>query len=62
MPIISLILVLPISWAGFGARENLFLIFFGQLGYPTEKLLLVSTFGGIMGILNALIGGLVLLF
>ena len=27
MPIISLILVLPISWAGFGARENLFLFF-----------------------------------
>ncbi|MFA6007080.1 MAG: lysylphosphatidylglycerol synthase transmembrane domain-containing protein [Candidatus Shapirobacteria bacterium] len=62
MPIISLILVLPISWAGFGARENLFLIFFGQLGYQSEKLLLVSAFGGILGILNALIGGLVLLF
>ena len=62
MPIISLILVLPISWAGFGARENLFLLFFGQLGFATDKLLLVSTFGGLIGILNALIGGLVLLF
>lgn len=61
MPIISLILVLPISWAGFGARENLFLVFFGQLGFPAEKLLLVSAFTGILGILNALIGGLVLL-
>lgn len=61
MPIISLILVLPISWAGFGARENLFLVFFGQLGFDSEKLLLVSAFTGIMGILNALIGGLVLL-
>jgi len=62
MPIIFSILALPISWAGFGARENLFLIFFGQLGIPTEKLLLVSTFGGIIGVLNALLGGLVLLF
>jgi len=62
MPIISLILVLPISWAGFGARENLFLVFFGQLGFSTEKLLLVSTFTGIMGILNSLLGGLMLLF
>lgn len=62
MPIISLILVLPISWAGFGARENLFLLFFGQLGFPTEKLLLVSTFNGVIGILSALLGGLVLLF
>jgi hypothetical protein len=62
MPIISLILVLPISWAGFGARENLFLVFFSQLGIPAEKLLLVSAFGGVMGILNALLGGLILLF
>lgn len=62
MPIISLILVLPISWAGFGARENLFLIFFGQLGIPAEKLLLVSAFNGIIGILNSLLGGLLLLF
>lgn len=61
MPIISLILVLPISWAGFGARENLFLVFFGQLGFPAEKLLLVSAFVGIMGVINSLIGGLLLL-
>jgi uncharacterized protein (TIRG00374 family) len=62
MPIISLILVLPISWAGFGARENLYLLFFSQLGIPAEKLLLVSAFGGVLGILNSLLGGLVLLF
>jgi len=62
LPIISLILVLPISVAGFGARENLFLYFFGTLGIVNEKILLVSTFGGLMGILNSLIGGLFLLF
>lgn len=62
MPIISLILVLPISWAGFGARENLFLLFFGQLGISPEKLLLTSAFAGVLGILNSLLGGLVLLF
>lgn len=61
VPIISLILVLPISVAGFGAREYLFLYFFGQLGFSDEKILLVSTFGGIMGVLNALVGGLLLL-
>jgi hypothetical protein len=61
VPIISLILVLPISVAGFGARENLFLYFFSQLGFADEKILLVSTFGGIIGILNALVGGLLLL-
>lgn len=62
LPIISLILILPISVAGFGARENLFLYFFGALGIADEKILLISTFGGLIGILNALIGGLFLLF
>jgi uncharacterized membrane protein YbhN (UPF0104 family) len=62
MPIISLILILPISVAGFGARENLFLYFFGALGITDEKLLIMSAFAGIMGILNSLIGGLFLLF
>ncbi len=59
LPIINLIIVLPISFAGFGARENLFIFFFGQLGLSTEKILLVSTFSGIMNILNALLGGLI---
>jgi uncharacterized membrane protein YbhN (UPF0104 family) len=58
IPVISLILVLPISIAGFGARENLYLFFFSQLGIADEKILLVSTFGGLIGVLGALIGGL----
>lgn len=62
MPIISLILTLPISWAGFGARENLYVYFLAPLGYSVEKLLFVSTFSGVMGILMALLGGLMLLF
>jgi len=62
MPIISMILVLPISIAGFGARENLYLFFLSQLGIPDEKLLLMSAFGGILGVLNSLIGGIFLLF
>lgn len=62
MPIISLILTLPISWAGFGARENLYVYFLAPLGYSVEKLLFVSTFSGVLGILTALLGGLMLLF
>jgi uncharacterized membrane protein YbhN (UPF0104 family) len=61
IPVISLILVLPISVAGFGARENLYLFFFSALGFADEKILLVSTFGGIIGILNSLVGGLMTL-
>ena len=59
LPIISLIIVLPISFAGFGARENLFMLFFAQTGIADEKILLVSTFMGIMGVLNSLLGGLI---
>ena len=60
MPVIALILVLPISFAGFGAREQLFLYFFGQLGIPVEKILAMSTFSGVLGIISSLIGGLLL--
>ena len=60
LPAIYLILVLPISVAGFGAREHLYLLFFGGLA-SEEKILLVSTFMGLVGIVNALLGGLVLM-
>lgn len=58
MPIISLLLILPISVAGFGGREYLFLFFFSQVGIVDEKILLVSTFIGLIGILNSFIGGI----
>lgn len=61
LPVISMILVLPISFAGFGAREQLYLFFFGSLARSPESLLLTSTFSGILGILLSLIGGLVTL-
>lgn len=61
VPVVNLILTLPISVAGFGAREQLYLLFFGQLGLASERILLVSTFGGIMGVLSSLLGGLLLL-
>ncbi|MFZ2153270.1 MAG: lysylphosphatidylglycerol synthase transmembrane domain-containing protein [Microgenomates group bacterium] len=61
VPVIALTLVLPISIAGFGARESLFLFFLAPLGHSPEKILLVSTFGGLIGIINSLIGGLLIL-
>jgi hypothetical protein len=61
VPIISLILLLPISIAGFGAREQLYLFFFLKVGGVAEGILLTSAFGGILAIINSLIGGLVTL-
>jgi uncharacterized membrane protein YbhN (UPF0104 family) len=60
MPIIAMIMVLPISIGGFGAREGLFLFFFSQMGYESHKILLVSAMLGVMGIINGLVGGLAL--
>ena len=61
LPVISMILALPISFAGFGAREQLFLFFFGSIARSPESLLLSSAFFGILGIVNSLLGGLVTL-
>lgn len=62
VPVINLILTLPISVGGFGARENLFIYFFSQAGISNEMILLVSTYNGVIGVLSAVIGGLILLF
>lgn len=61
LPVISTILILPISIAGFGAREQLYLYFFVSQATSHESILLTSTFSGIMGILISLCGGLITL-
>ena len=59
LPVISTILILPISIAGFGAREQLYLYFFTRPINTPESILLTSTIAGIIGILNCLLGGLI---
>lgn len=58
VPLITTILILPISFSGFGAREQLYLYFFGQLGLNSERILLVSTFFGMIGVVSCLLGGI----
>jgi uncharacterized membrane protein YbhN (UPF0104 family) len=63
LPIIALILILPISIAGFGAREQLYLFFFSQAVVTSDtKILLVSSFIGIIGVLFSLLSGLAIIF
>lgn len=59
MPIISTILILPISIAGFGAREQLYLYFLSSSLNTPESILLMSTMSGIIGIFMSLWGGLI---
>jgi len=62
VPIVSMILILPISIGGFGAREQLYLFFFSQFGSSNESILLMSAFLGILGVINSLFGGILLFF
>ncbi len=58
VPIITTILILPISFSGFGAREYLYVYFFNQIGISQEKSIIVSTFFGSIGILSCILGGI----
>lgn len=57
MTVIAMILALPMSIAGFGAREQLYLYFFGREGAADDKILAMSTFVGVLAIISALAGG-----
>ena len=60
IPVINLLLILPISVAGFGPREGLFAYFFGPTAVSTEAVLAASAFTGIMNFVFALLGGLII--
>ncbi len=55
-PIISFILVLPISLSGWGARELLYGYFFSQVGVDPHKAVLVSGVSGVIGLISQLVG------
>lgn len=61
IPITSMILILPISVGGFGAREELYLLFLAKYG-TGESILLLSTFLGILGVITSLLGGVLLFY
>jgi hypothetical protein len=61
MPIISLVLMLPISISGFGVREQLYLFFFTQGDISAEKVILVSSFSYLANIMVSLVGAIMLI-
>ena len=58
IPIISLMLALPVSFGGFGAREAAYSLFFSPLGYSVESLLAMSAYMGVVQLISALISGI----
>lgn len=62
VPVINLILVLPISVAGFGPREGLFVYLLSAYAVSNESLLASSAFSGVLSLVLAILGGLFIFF
>ncbi len=60
-PLIMLVFTLPISFAGLGIREGVFILFYGAFGVPAETALLVS-FCGLASVLLGHVVGILLFF
>jgi len=61
-PVVVLLLVLPISIAGWGLREGLFVIGFGLFNVPEDIALATSIVFGLITLAEGLIGGVFWLF
>ena len=59
MPIIWVIIMAPISIAGFGVREGAFVFFFMQQGVSPENALLLSLLWWSLSLVVALVGGVI---
>ena len=61
-PVVLLLLVLPISIAGWGLREGLFVIGFGLFNVPEDIALAASIVFGLITLAEGLIGGVFWIF
>ena len=61
-PVVLLLLVLPISIAGWGLREGLFVIGFGLFNVPEDIALAASIVFGLITLVEGLIGGVFWIF
>jgi uncharacterized membrane protein YbhN (UPF0104 family) len=62
VPITSLVLVIPISFAGLGVREETYRQLFGQVGVPPEVAVAMSLMVYVFGnICTGLVGGVIYL-
>lgn len=59
VPLCSLVQALPISFNGWGVREGLFIVYFGQVGLPRDSALAFSLVGAGLVVLLSLSGAVV---
>lgn len=59
IPIITIFTMIPISFAGTGIREGLYIYFFSHVGVGNEEAVTIGILGLIMLIVTGLIGGII---
>jgi uncharacterized protein (TIRG00374 family) len=62
VPLVGLIMVVPISIAGWGVREGVMVVGFGYLGVAPEAALALSILYGLLVLIVALPGGIIWMF
>ncbi|MFO7991931.1 MAG: lysylphosphatidylglycerol synthase transmembrane domain-containing protein [Thermoplasmata archaeon] len=62
VPLTSMILFLPISIRGFGAREALYMFFFATVGVSASQAVSLSFLVQLLSIIGSLLGGFIYLF
>jgi hypothetical protein len=59
VPLCTLIQMVPISFNGWGIRESVFILYFGQIGLSRDSALAFSLLGATLIVLLSLSGGVV---
>ena len=59
VPLCTLVQAVPISFNGWGIRESVFILYFGQLGLPRDSALAFSLVGAGLMVLLSLSGAIV---
>jgi hypothetical protein len=62
VPLIMLLIMLPVSFNGFGVREGSFVVFFARVGVPSSQAFIISFVVSVLTTLMTAVGGVVYMF
>lgn len=62
VPLIMLLIMLPVSFNGFGVREGSFVVFFARVGVPSSEAFIISFVVSVLTTLMTAVGGVIYMF